>query len=429
MAKVGKRTVDALLLEATGSVLRDEELKGFQARRTGSGVTYAFEYRAGAGRAAPVRRLTIGQHGKLTPDEARKLAKDAALAVASGDDPAANKSKAKGVPTFAAFAGEHLDDMAAIAERHPEKAILRPGSIANYRSLLKVHVGPAIGAKQLHAVGKDDIKRLHVSVGKERPATANRCLEFVGSMYRAAAEARHVDEGTNPARGIKAFKESRRERFLAADELARLGEAIRKAEGEGIEYVPPVREGKKLKHVPKNLPPQRIDTFSAAALRLLVFSGARLREILHAKWSDLDADHATLAVFGKTGQRYIHLPPPAMEVISRLERAGDYIIASTDPKKPKADLARPWRTIQKAARLEGVRIHDLRHSFASVAVSGGASLPMIGHLLGHTQAQTTARYAHLAADPVKAAAEKTAATIEAAMAGAASNVIRIRRAQ
>jgi integrase len=256
------------------------------------------------------------------------------------------------------------------------------------------------------------------------PMTANRAIELVGTIYRAASKVGHVDKGTNPAGDIEAYRENRRERFLSSEEYDRLGEAILLAETTGIPYSPPEpRFGKKSKHVPKEMPPYVIDKPTAGALRLLIFTGARLREILHAKWTDFDAERATLTVFGKTGRRPIYLPAPALEVIAGLPKNGPYLISATDPKKPKADLARPWKAISKLAGLQGVRLHDLRHSYASSLVSGGASLPMIGKLLGHTQPQTTARYAHLADDPVRAAAERAASTIAGAMAGQTAEII------
>ncbi|MCZ8158655.1 MAG: site-specific integrase [Rhizobiaceae bacterium] len=424
MTKITKRTVDALMSQPVGSVLRDDDLKGFQARRISSGITFAFEYRAGSGRAAPVKRIAIGRFGSLAPDEARKIAKDHAVAVAGGKDPAAEKAREKGIPRLIDFATAYLDDCEEIATSHPESAKLRTGSIRSYRSLLNVHIGPALGKRTLDKIDSDDVERLHKAISKEKPATANRCLELIGTIYRQAVIARHVPKGTNPASGITANKERKRERFLSPEELSRLGEAIRTAETDGLPYSPPEpKPGKKAKHIPKALPPYVIDAYSAAALRLLIFSGARLREVLHAKWTDIDFGRGLLTVFGKTGRRHIVLPAPALEIINGLERAGEYVIASTDPTKPKADLARPWAAVCKLAGLDDVRIHDLRHSFASVAVSGGASLPMIGKLLGHSQAQTTARYAHLADDPVRAAAERAAGVIAGAMAGASGNVV------
>ncbi|WEK04745.1 MAG: tyrosine-type recombinase/integrase [Candidatus Devosia phytovorans] len=420
--RITKRAIDGLMEHEPGAVLRDEDLKGFQARRTQNGITYAFEYRAGSGRLAPVRRMTIGKGGALTPDEARKEAKALSLEVAQGKDPAARKAKDKLTPTVADFATAWLDGAEQMALAQPEAATLRPRTIATYRSLLRRHVLPSFGNKRLDQVDGADVKRLFDKVKLAQPATANRCLEIVGSIYRNAASDLLVPRGTNPAAGIAANRERLRERFLSPAELASLGQAITKAETEGVPYEPPKRDSKRHKHVPKHRPPQRIDAGAAAALRLLIFTGARLREILHAEWANVDVASARLRVFGKTGWRYIVLPAPALEVIVAQPRVGRYVIGSSHPEKPKADLARPWAAVSKLAGLEGVRIHDLRHSFASVAVSGGASLPMIGALLGHTQAQTTKRYAHLADDALKAAADAVARQINIAEDARANSV-------
>ncbi|SDO87377.1 Site-specific recombinase XerD [Filomicrobium insigne] len=411
-------------------VYYDEDLAGFAMRVESTGrMTYFVEYRPGAGgRGVAKKRLTLGTTAELKPEEARERAKTFLAQVRLGSDPAMAKAKAKRVPTFAKYAAEHLDAMDEIAQKHPEQATLRPGSIRNYRSLLKRHVGPAIGSCQLDAISRDEIKRLHTRIGKTSPTTANRCLEFIGSIYKAADHAGHVEEGTNPARSIKAYKERKRERYLTPLELARLGEAIRIAETTGIPYDPPSRPGKKAKHVPKNVPPTIIDQYTAAALRLLIFSGARLREILHAKWADVDMSRGLLTVFSKTGRRHIVLPAPALEILVGLPRTNSpYVIRSSVPDQPRADLNRPWRGIRRMAGLPDLRIHDLRHSFASVAVSGGASLPMIGALLGHASPTTTQRYAHLAADPVRAAAEAAAGAIAGAMSGTKGKITLIRK--
>lgn len=436
MAKISKRTIDALLNEEPGTVLRDEVLKGFQARRTSAGITYAFEYRAGSGRGAPVRRMKIGtftpskksDEAPMTPDQARQEANAFYLRVAGGDDPAEKKAINKTIPTIKDFATDWLDKAEEMAVAQPKVAKLRKRTIATYRSLLNRHLVPAFGKKQLHRLTKTDVSDLFDKLKIAQPATANRCLELVGSIFRHAVDREILEVGSNPAATIRANKENLRQKFLSPAELAALGEAITKAETEGVPYSPPARDGKKVKHVPKALPPQKIDTAAAAALRLLIFTGARLREILHAEWENVDLGAARLRVFGKTGWRYIILPAPALAVISGLERKGRYIIASSDPEKPKADLVRPWKAVTKLAGLQGLRLHDLRHSFASVAVSGGASLPMIGALLGHTQTQTTKRYAHLADDALKAAADAVARQIAGAEI-TSDNVKPLRRSQ
>ena len=158
--------------------------------------------------------------------------------------------------------------------------------------------------------------------------------------------------------------------------------------------------------------------FAGAAIRLLLFTGCRLREILDLRWSDVDLERGMLNLLdSKTGRKSVILNAPALAVIGTLPRIGDYVIHGERPDKPRSDLKRPWAIVCRRAGLEGVRIHDLRHSFASIGVGAGHGLPIVGKLLGHADASSTARYAHLDADPVRRASNSIAATIEAAMNG------------
>jgi integrase len=169
-----------------------------------------------------------------------------------------------------------------------------------------------------------------------------------------------------------------------------------------------------------------LDPFAIAAIRLLILTGARLREILDAQWQQVDFERGILFLpDSKTGRKPIYLSAPAIQVLASLPRleVNPHIIAGLKDGAPRADLKKPWAAITKAAGLEGVRLHDLRHSFASVGAGASLGLPIIGKLLGHTQAGTTHRYAHLDADPMRRAAETIGATIAAAMGGAPSNVV------
>ncbi len=274
---------------------------------------------------------------------------------------------------------------------------MKTGTIANYRIAIRKHANPELGRIKLDKISNADLARLHTKIGKTSTVNANRTMECISSIFRYAATCNIVPVGHNPTKGIRVFRESRRERFLSSEELARLGEAIREAETDGTPYE--IDESKpSAKHAPK---PEnrriRIDAYTAAAFRLLILTGARLREILHLKWEYVDFQRGLLLLpDSKTGRKAIVLNAPALALLQPLERAGQYVIASGDPDRPKADLNRPWRTISKRAGLAGVRIHDLRHTHASVGAAAGLSLPIIGKLLGHTQASTTQRYAHLA---------------------------------
>ncbi|MGA9816467.1 MAG: site-specific integrase [Pseudolabrys sp.] len=248
-------------------------------------------------------------------------------------------------------------------------------------------------------------------------------------MYAFAARAAVVPEGTNPARGIEKFKESCRERFLTAVELERLGSAIREAETTGI---PRTVDCSKLKakHLPKSEKRfTKINPFAAAALRLLTFTGCRLREILNFRWKHVDMEIGLLFLpDSKSGRKTVILSAPALAILNGLERTGPYVVPGDDPAKPRPDLKRPWDAITKRAGLDGVRLHDLRHTYASIGAGGGLGLPIIGRLLGHTQTATTARYAHLDNDPLRRASESIAGRIAAALDGNGQNsVVPIRR--
>jgi integrase len=335
--------------------------------------------------------MVFGKSPALTPEEARKEARRLLASVALGGDPVGQRSHQRSIPTFSEISGAYLDEAAETARSRPLEARLRPRTIGNYRSLLKQHIAPHIGRLRLDEITKAEVLRLHSSVGRSKPATANRCLEFIGSIFRHASNLGVVEDGVNPTRGIRAYKEARRERFLSTEELARLGDAIRTSEnGESG---------------------QSISALAAAALRVLVFTGARLREVLHAQWDQIDFERAVLIVAGKTGRRVIMLPPAALAVLHQLPRMGPFVFPGggreNSERKPLSDLNRPWRLVRKIAQLEGVRLHDLRHSYASVAASSGSSLPMIGKLLGHSQPATTLRYSHLADDPLRHVANRT----------------------
>jgi integrase len=419
--KMTKSAIDAIRPGARRVIYYDPELSGFGLRVEPSGIkTFVLRYRAnGGGRGAPERLVKIGRYGDCTLDQARAAARDMLATIRLGADPASDRRRRRGMPTFGEFADEMLIEAAKIAEARPREARLRPGSIRNYRSLLKCHVGPAIGTTKIDAVTISDVQRLHRRLGSLKPTTANRCLEFIGSVYKETVRVSVLPVGTNPARGVLAFKEHRRERFLASDELARLGEVIREGETVGIPWLP--NPAKKTKHVPKATQRFKLDPFAAAALRLLVLTGARLREILHAKWDDIDFERGLLIVFSKTGRRYIFLSAPALAILADLPRIGKFVIAGdsagSSNERPRADLNRPWRVVRTRADLDRVRLHDLRHSHAALAASGGASLPIIGRLLGHTQPSTTQRYSHLTDDPLRVVAEKVGATATAAMDG------------
>ncbi|MGO7242896.1 tyrosine-type recombinase/integrase [Rhizobium ruizarguesonis] len=420
MARISIETIKELHQTEAGTVIRDEILGGFQARRIKTGVTYAFEYRAGGGRKAPVKRYTIGRHGKLTPDQARKIARDLSLEVAVGKDPQQERNRSRAMPTLLAYAKALWDDQEEIAANHPESARVRKSTLKGYRSLMRNHVGPALGNRGLDKISRTDVKGFHTALSKSNPVVANRCLQVISSLYGYAAVDGHVQEGTNPTFGIRRNQEVERERYLSPAELMRLGDTIKLAETAGLPWVRPIaKPGKKAKHIPKSGRPYVISERAAAALRLLILTGRRLNEILHAKRSEIDFGRRIMTRATKTGRQHVVLNTAAMEILESLPHEGEYLFPSKfDARKPMSDLNKPWRAIRRYASLEGMRLHDLRHSFASIVAAGGASLPMIGKLLGHTQPRSTARYAHLADDPLRVTTERAGGQILEGLYGA-----------
>jgi integrase len=388
--RISKRSVDALVCSAgkDREFLWDDALAGFGvgAFPTGRKV-YVVQYRQ-AGRS---RRATIGEHGRLTPDEARSEAKKLLGVAEAGSDPIAERRKDRAIRTF----GQIAKDFLTLHVATKRKA--RTGN--EYRRILQSRILPTIGSKRIVDVRRDDVARLHAKL-VDTPYEANRMLALVSSIWSWAAKRDEVELSVNPCRGVERYSEQGRERFLTSDELARLGDALRET---------------------------RIDPFAAAAIRLLILTGARLREILDAKWPHVDIERGVIFLpDSKTGKKPVYLSAAALEVLAGLSRieGTPYIIPGEKAGQPKADLKKPWAAICKAAGLEGVRLHDLRHSFASIGAGASMGLPVIGKLLGHSQAATTHRYAHLDADPLRRAVDTIGATISAAMSGeTARNVV------
>jgi integrase len=409
--KITKRSVDGLEAAEKAFVVYDSELSGFGVRVAPSGSkTYVVEYRPGSGgRSVRSVRLALGRHGVITADEARKLARDRLAQARHGNDPAAQRRQEREAKT--------VNQIAEIWMSESVVPKLAAGTAILYRHYLDKHVRPALGTRKAITITPADIDALHGKLGKAgTKATANRLSSMISAMFNFAARRSLVPAGfTNPVRGLEKFTEEKRERYLSTAELQRLGAVLRDAETIGISWEPDPT--KKTKHAAK--PENRREIYSphvVGAIRLLLLTGCRLREILNLRWGDVDFERGLIFLAtSKTGRRAVVLNAPALAVLERLPRAGSYVIASSDPAKPRTDLKKPWGRITEAAELSGLRIHDLRHSFASIGAGGGMGLPIVGKLLGHTQPSTTARYAHLDADPVRAASDRIGNTIAAAL--------------
>ena len=307
--------------------------------------------------------------------------------VENGADPAADRIARQEAPTMAEIAERFLAEHA--------EAKRKASTAAEYRRLLDKIILPALGKRKVADVMRADVTKLH-DANRAAPYQANRVLALLSKMFNLAERWGLRPDGSNPCHYVEKFRERKRERMLSADELTRLGNAL--AAYDGSPYV-------------------------AAAVKLLVFTGARLSEVLALRWEWIDFERGEARLpDGKSGAKTLHLPPPALAVLAGLPRldGNAHVIAGANEGAALVNLEKPWRAIRAMAGLDDVRLHDLRQAFASVAASSGMGLPRIGKTLGHTQAATTARYAHLASDPVKAAAA-VAGKIEAAMAGGSGN--------
>ena len=288
--------------------------------------------------------------------------------------------------------------MRALGKRFLENYVpvhCKPSTAEEYRRSVKLFIDPKIGKLRVPDVQRSDIAALHHEM-RETPYQANRTLGVLSKIFNLAELWELRPDGSNPCRHVKRFKEKNRERFLSDEEYRRLGATLRDIEADSSETAAAI-----------------------AAIRLLMLTGCRLSEIQKLRWEHVDLNAGELRLPDtKTGAKVVHLGDPAIAVLRGIQRQDDnpWVIAGRKPGSHLTDLQHPWRRIRARAGLDDVRIHDLRHSFASGGLLVGEGLPMIGKLLGHTQVQTTARYAHLANDPVKSAANRIASRI-AEMAG------------
>lgn len=385
----------------------DDDLAGFGFYRTPGNVgTFFAEFRPVAGGSK--KRLKLGRVGTLKASEAREAARKAIANAALGKDLSKNRADERASVTVKTLVSTYIEEFVATKKK--------ASSADFYRIMLRKHIEPQIGTVKAVALTRVDAQRAHSAMSKKAKVSANRSMKLLSAAFNWGAKNGYVPEGMNPAAGVDLNKERGRERFLTEAELQRLGDAMREAETVGFE----VNAGD-AKHAPKG---QRVKIHPSVtgAIRLLMLTGCRLREILHLRWSEVDLERG-LAFLpdSKTGRKMIVLSAAAVAVLRDMPRVGIYVVASDsagmEKEKPRADLKRPWAAICRRAGLDGLRIHDLRHSFASVGAWSGLGLPVIGKLLGHADAKTTARYAHIADDAARRGADAIAGQIAAAIGG------------
>jgi integrase len=380
--KITKRTVD----QVASGVIWDREIKGFGIRCRESGAKYyVLKLRVG-GRQ---RWLTIGRHGSpWTPDSARREARRLLGLKAAGQDPAMDRDRQKDAVTIAELGKRFLEEYVT---QH-----CKPRTEEEYQRAVKSFINPVLGRHRINDLTRADVAGLHHKL-RDRPYQANRSIAVLSKMMNLAEEWGLRTDGRNPCWHVKKFKELKRERYLTREELQRLGAVLADPETKGTE-----------------------SPFAIAAIALLALTGARLMEILTLRWEYVDLENAVLRLpDSKTGAKLIYLNATAVNVLHTMPQmqGNPHVIAGKKDGARLINLQKAWCRIRAKAGLDDVRIHDLRHSFASVAAGTGMSLPIIGKLLGHTQASTTQRYAHLAADPLRAASDQVGAEISAAMNG------------
>lgn len=391
MPKLSKKVVEALEPKTKDYVVRDSDVTGFGVRVLPSGKkTYMLQYRA-HGRQ---RKIAIGKHGGVTVDQARKQAQELLGRIARGEDPAEQIAVYRKAP-----------DVRTLCQRFMNEHVMlrcKPTTQREYQRAVDLYINPAFGNHKICDISRAQVAELHHKY-RDRPYQANRTLGVISKMFNLAELWGLRSDGSNPCRHVPKYREQKRERFLTNNELTFLSNTLKTLQNDGSESV-----------------------FVVAAFKLLILTGCRLSEIQTLKWEYVQDNYLRLPD-SKTGARQIPLPPAARLVLDALPRmpGNPYVIIGVVPGQHITDLQRPWRRIRKAAELEGVRIHDLRHTYASNAVMSGLSLEEIAKLLGHTQIQTTQRYAHLSDEHVHSAAaqvsERIAAQLNAPAPIAATN--------
>ena len=352
------------------------DIKGFGVRVHPSGRRVYIVKTRYRGR---VIKMTIGPHGAVTPSYARVRAAEIITDARAGKNPVGRNADA---PTMIALGKRFLKEYVATH--------CKPSTAEEYRRSVKLFIDPRIGRYRVPDIQRSDIAALHHDM-RDTPYQANRTLGVLSKMFNLAELWDLRPDGSNPCRHVKRFREEKRERFLSDIEYQRLGAALKEIEVDGTETASAI-----------------------AAVRLLMLTGCRLSEIQKLRWQHVDLGAGELRLPDtKTGAKVVYLGDPPIAVLERIDRrdGNPWVIAGRKPGSHLTDLQHPWRRIRARADLDDVRIHDLRHSFASGGLLVGEGLPMIGKLLGHTQVQTTARYAHLASDPVKSAANRIASRI------------------
>ncbi len=377
MPRLTKTLVDSLAVPLSGpSFAWDDRLAGFGIKvLTNGSRKYVLKYRTHGGRAGTQRWLSLGSHGSITCDQARALAQQYLAAVATGSDPQAQRKSLATAPTLAdawdRFERDHL-------------GLKKDSTQRSYKAIWVDKLKPAFGRRRIKDMTRSDVDAFHKKLSGT-PYQANRILALLSRLMNLAEAWEWRPQGTNPCRYIVKFAESARQRFLSGSEISAISSATAQL-----------------------LADQDITPHAANILHMLLLTGARSGELASAEWGWVDWDNMIIALpTSKTGAKPIYLSDDAGSLLREQHersKSQKYIYPGRSEGKHIHNLRKPWARICDKAGLSGVRVHDLRHTNASLALSTGTSLAVVGRLLGHTQAQTTLRYAHLESDPALRAA-------------------------
>ena len=380
--RLTEAVIETLPVDGRDRIVFDALQPGFGVRITPAGTKIFIAQARIGGRPC---RIAIGRFADMKVTDARAAARGALHDMRAGRDPKIEhadraRSVEAGLTTLGAFADRWLDEYV--------RPKLKPRTASDYEKLIEQKIKPAFGHLILARIAKDDILKFHATM-KATPRRANYTVRTIGALMTYAEDCRLRPQQTNPCRRIKMYPERLRERFMDEAEIGRAAEAITGAEQDGV-----------------------IGPHAAAGLRLALLTGARSGEVTAIRWVHVDWERRQIRLPDsdepgrKTGARTIYLNEPAVEVLKTVPRVGPFVIAGAKQGEPYKNLSRAWIVVRSRARLDDVRLHDVRHSYASLAAAKGHSLPMIGKLLGHKVAATTQRYAHLARDVVSAVSDE-----------------------
>ena len=369
--KLTNKKIDQLIPDTKSYIVWDNEIRGFGVRvNLNSKKTFILKYRVGQGRSARVRKPVIGTYGVMKVDEARKIARKWLLDASEGNDP---KEVDETSILLKDFCNVYLQQHANIKKKL--------SSVIEDKRLMRLHIIPNFGNVCLKEITRSMITKHHQSM-YQTPHGANRFLSLMSKMMNLAERWEYRPLNSNPCRHIERYKEEGRQIYLSMEQIEKIGHVIKQME-------------------------QTESIFVLSAIKLLLFTGRRTGEILTLKWDYIDFKNSKMNLPDtKTGAKSFFFSPTVKQILLNLPNKEGFVFKSVLKDKRVTTVRHIWKKICKLAKIENVRVHDLRHTYASLAVQNGYSLPIISKMLGHADIKTTQRYAHLHDDPVNQAVEK-----------------------